>query len=151
MDVKETRTEILDQLNSLLIINRDATEGYAKAAESVKDSELKSLFLAQSGHRNEFAQELEGEIRALGGEPDEHTSIAADLHRAWISIKTAFTSDDDKATVQECHRGDKEAMNTYNRVLQETDLTASTRELLLRHKQSIDTANSTMGRLALVV
>ncbi|GAB3718354.1 hypothetical protein GCM10027592_61220 [Spirosoma flavus] len=151
MNVKETRGEILDQLNRLLTISQDAKEGYEKAAESVEDSELKSLFLTQSAQRAEFAQELDREIRTLGGEPNEHTSITADLHRAWISIKTAFTSDDDKATVQECHRGDKEALNTYNSVLQETDLSASTRELLLRHKQSIDTANSTMARLALVV
>ncbi|MBD2701908.1 PA2169 family four-helix-bundle protein [Spirosoma sp. BT702] len=151
MNVKETRGEILDQLNRLLTINQDAKEGYEKASESVEDSELKSLFLTQSAQRAEFAQELDREIRALGGEPSDNTSIAADLHRAWISIKTAFSSDDDKATVQECHRGDKEALNTYNSVLQETDLSASTRELLLRHKQSIDTANSTMARLALVV
>ena len=41
--------------------------------------------------------------------------------------------------------------NDYNAVLQETDLAASTRELLLRQKQSIDTANSTMARLAQTV
>ena len=151
MNVKTTRGEILDQLSQLLTLNHDAEKGYQEAAEHVKDNELKSLFLVQSRQRAEYAQELDREIRALGGEPDNSTSIAADLHRAWINIKTTFTSDDDKAVVQECHRGDQEALNTYNSVLQETDLVASTRELLLRQKQSIDSANSTMARLALVV
>ncbi|GAB2580664.1 ferritin-like domain-containing protein [Spirosoma areae] len=151
MNVKETRGEILEQLSRLLTRNHDAEKGYQEAAENVKDNELKSLFLTQSRQRAEFAGELDREIRALGGESDGGTSLAADLHRAWINIKSTFTSNDDKATVEECHRGDQEALNEYNSVLQETDLVASTRELLLRQKQSIDTANSTMARLALVV
>ncbi|ADB36823.1 ferritin-like domain-containing protein [Spirosoma linguale] len=151
MNVKETRGEILDQLNRLLTISHDAEKGYKEAAENAKNNDLKSLFLEQSRQRGEFALTLDREIRALGGEPDNGTSIAADLHRAWINIKSTFASDDDKATVQECHRGDQEALETYNTVLQETDLVASTRELLLHQKQSIDSANATMARLALVV
>jgi len=151
MDVKQTRGEILDQLNKLLTLSHDAEKGYQEAAENAKDTELKTLFMSQSRQRSEFAVSLDREIRALGGEPDNGTSITADLHRAWINIKSTFASDDDKATVEECHRGDKEALETYNAVLQETDLVASTRELLLQQKQSIDTANSTMARLALVV
>ncbi len=151
MDVKETRGEILDQLSKLLTRSHDAEKGYQEAAENVKDNELKSLFLAQSRQRSEFAQEIDREIRTLGGEPDNGTSLAADLHRAWINIKSTFASDDDKATVQECHRGDQDALENYNSVLQETDLAASTRELLLRQKQSIDTASSSMARLALIV
>jgi uncharacterized protein (TIGR02284 family) len=151
MNVKVTRTEILDQLSELLTISHDAEKGYQEASENVDDNELKTLLLAQSRQRAEFAQELDREIRTLGGEPDNGTSITADLHRAWINIKSTFSTNDDKAVVQECHRGDQEALNTYNAVLQETDLVASTRELLLRQKQSIDSANSTMARLALVV
>ena len=151
MNVKVTRTEILDQLSQLLTLSHDAEKGYQEASENVDDNELKTLLLAQSRQRAEFAQELDREIRTLGGEPDNGTSIAADLHRAWINIKSTFSTNDDKAVVQECHRGDQEALNTYNAVLQETDLVASTRELLLRQKQSIDSANSTMARLALVV
>ena len=151
MDVKETKGEILDQVNKLLTRNRDAEKGYQEAAENVKDAELKSLFLAQSRQRGEFALELDREVRALGGEPDNGTSLASDLHRAWINVKSTFASNDDKATVQECQRGDQEALDSYNSVLQETDLVASTRELLLRQKQSIDTAHASMARLALLV
>ncbi|GAB4019085.1 PA2169 family four-helix-bundle protein [Spirosoma sp. KCTC 42546] len=151
MNVKETRTEILEQLSQLLTLSHDAEKGYQEASENVDDNELKTLLLAQSRQRAEFAQELDREIRALGGEADNGTSLTADLHRAWINIKSTFSTNDDKAVVQECHRGDQEALNTYNAVLQETDLVASTRELLLRQKQSIDSANSTMARLALVV
>ena len=151
MNVKETRGEVLDQLNKLLTRSHDADKGYAEAAENVKDVELKSLFLAQSRQRAEFAQELEREIRTVGGEPDNGTSLASDLHRAWINIKSTFASDDDKAVVQECSRGDQQALDNYNEVLQETDLVASTRQLLLSQKEKIESAHATMARLALVV
>ena len=151
MNVKQTRGEILDALNQLQTRSHDAEEGDQEAAENAKDAELKSMFLAQSRQRAEFGMELDREIRTLGGEPDTGTSLLSDLHRAWINIKSSFSSDDDKATVQECHRGDHEALDDYNSVLQQTDLVASTRELLLRQKQSIETAHASMARLALVV
>lgn len=151
MNVKATRGEILDQLNKLLTSNRDAEKGYQEAAENVKDAELKSLFLAQSRQRGEFAMELDREVRTLGGEPDNGTSLASDLHRAWINVKSTFASSDDKAVAQECQRGDQQALDNYNSVLQETDLVASTRELLLRQKQSVESAHASMARLALVV
>lgn len=151
MHVKQTRGEILDALNRLLTRSHDAEKGYAEAAENAKGGELKTLFTTQSRQRGEFALELDREIRALGGEPDNGTSLAADLHRAWINVKSTFSSDDDKATVEECQRGDKEALENYNSVLQETDLAASTRELLLRQKQSVESSHASMARLALVV
>jgi uncharacterized protein (TIGR02284 family) len=149
--MNSTNEETLDQLGKLLTLSNDAEEGYKEAADNVDSSELKTLFLKESRQRAEFAQELDQEIRTLGGDPDNSTSVTADLHRAWMNIKAAFTSNDDKAVVKECHRGDQEAISDYNAVLQETNLAASTRELLLRQKQSIDTANSTMARLAQAV
>lgn len=151
MNVHETRSDILDKLNQLLSRNTEAEKGYQQAAENAKDAELKSLFMAQSRQRGEFAQELDREIRALGGTPDHDSSLAGDLHRAWINVKTAFTPNDDKATLEECKRGDQVALDDYSEILHDTTLMASTRELLLRQKERIMAAHSGMSRLALVV
>jgi uncharacterized protein (TIGR02284 family) len=151
MTVKETRGEVLDQLNRLLTRAHDAETGYQEAAENVKDAELKGLFLAQSQERAEFGRELDREIRALGGDPDAGTSLASDLHRAWINLKSAVSGHTDKAVAEECQRGDAEALSEYKEVLEQTDIAASTRELLLRQKSKVESAHATMGRLALVV
>ena len=95
--------------------------------------------------------EIDHEIQALGGEADNGTSLASDLHRAWINIKSAVSNSTDKAVVEECRRGDSEALNDYKEVLEQTDIAASTRELLLRQKSKVESAHETMGRLALVV
>ena len=85
MNVQETRGEILDQLNKLLTNNRDAEKGYQEAAENAQSSELKDLFLAQSRQRAEFATDLDREIRALGGDPDNGTRPAPCLDQHQIS------------------------------------------------------------------
>jgi uncharacterized protein (TIGR02284 family) len=151
MEVGNTNSEILDRLNTLLTRTRDGERGYQEAAENVKDAELKSLFMAQSRQRGEYATEIDREVRALGGDPETTTSLAADLHRAWINIKTSFTGNDDKAVVEECKRGDGQALEDYQEILQSTSLPASTRELLLRQKERIESAHSSMARLAHVV
>jgi uncharacterized protein (TIGR02284 family) len=151
MNVQQTRTEVLDQLNDLLTVSHDAKEGYEEAAENVKNTELKGLFMAQARQRAEFGSELATEIRTLGGDADKGTSIASNLHRAWINIKATLSSDDDKATTEECQRGDQSALESYDRVLAETDLGVSTRGLLLRQREAIETAHASMSRLALVV
>ncbi|GAB3332383.1 PA2169 family four-helix-bundle protein [Larkinella ripae] len=151
MEANNTTGEILNRLNTLLTRTRDGERGYQEAAENVKDTELKSLFLAQSRQRGEYATEIDREIRALGGDPETSTSLAADLHRAWINIKTTFTGNDDKAVVQECKRGDGQALDDYQEILQSTNLMASTRELLLRQKERIESAHASMARLANVV
>ncbi|WP_128544618.1 ferritin-like domain-containing protein [Larkinella soli] len=151
MNVTNASSEILDRLNKLLTRTRDGERGYQEAAENVDDAELKSLFLAQSRQRGEFGLEIASEIRALGGDPDTSTSLAADLHRAWINVKAAVTGNNDKAVVEECKRGDAQALEDYQDILQSTSLMASTRELLLRQKERIDSAHASMTRLANVV
>lgn len=151
MNVNNMNSDLLDQLNKLLTRNREAERGYQEASENVKDAELKSLFLAQSRQRGEFAMELDREIRTHGGDPDTGTSLASDLHRAWINIKTTFTGNDDKAVVEECRRGDSEAVDSYQEALQHTSLAASTRDLLMRQKTAIEAAHASMSRLANVV
>ena len=151
MEAGNTHSEILDRLNTLLTRTRDGERGYQEAAENAKDAELKSLFLTQSRQRSEYATEIDREIRTLGGDPENSTSLTADLHRAWINIKSTFTGNNDKAVVEECKRGDGQALEDYQEILQSTSLTASTRELLLLQKERIESAHASMARLANVV
>jgi len=85
---------------------KDGQEGFKKAAESVKDLQLKSLFHEYSRQRSRFASELQSQAQSLG-ELERQTggSAAGALHRAWINLKSAVTSGDDHAILAECERG----------------------------------------------
>src|SRR5437899_3471346 len=106
--------EIISTINSLIETLKDGQEGFKQAAEAVKDPQLKSLFSEFSQQRGRFATELQTEARILGEtKPEESSSAAGAMHRAWINLKSAVSSGDDHAILAECERGEDSAIKEY--------------------------------------
>src|SRR5205085_2051257 len=98
--------EIISTVNNLIETLKDGQEGFRQAAEAVKDPQLKSLFSEYAQQRSRFANELQSQAKSLGEtEPEESSSAAGAMHRAWINIKSVATSGDDAAILAECERG----------------------------------------------
>src|SRR5918911_2074870 len=104
---------VISTLNDLIETCKDGQEGFRQAAEGVKHGELKTLFHTYSQQRAQFAGELQGEVRRLGGDPEKTGSVAASLHRGWIDIKSAVTGEDEGAVISECERGEDSAVKNY--------------------------------------
>ena len=122
------KKEIISTVNSLIETLKDGQEGFRQAAEAVKDSELKSLFAEYSMQRSRFAGELQQQLRGLGeSEPEDSSSVAGSVHRAWINLKSAVTSGDDHAILAECERGEDSAVDEYKKAMS-TDLASPLRE-----------------------
>jgi uncharacterized protein (TIGR02284 family) len=112
--------EIISTINSLIETLKDGQEGFKQAAEAVKDAELKSLFNQFSQQRSKFASELQNEARLFGEtKPEESSSAAGAMHRTWINIKSAITSGDDHAILEECERGEDSAVKEYKKAMEE--------------------------------
>ena len=112
-----TNDEIISTLNDLIETSKDGEYGFKTCAENVKDMELKQLFTAAAQRCAEGAKELQEQVRLLGGDPDEHSSVAGTLHRAWVDIKAAITGKDEQAVLEECERGEDVAKKTYEKAL----------------------------------
>ena len=56
-------------LNNLIETCKDGEDGFRAAADGVKDSNLRTLFLTYSQQRAQFAAELQNEVRLRGGGP----------------------------------------------------------------------------------
>src|SRR5688572_16683857 len=110
---------VISTLNGLIETCKDGQQGFKTAAEGIKDSSVKSLFVEYSQQRAQFAGELQSEVRNLGGDPENTGSVAAALHRGWIDIKSAVTGKDEHAILSECERGEDSAVNTYQDALKE--------------------------------
>ncbi|PYK71544.1 MAG: chemotaxis protein, partial [Verrucomicrobia bacterium] len=92
--IKETISTINDLIETL----KDGQEGFRQAAEAVEDPELKSLFNEFSLQRSRFAGELQSQAVALGeSKPEDSSSVAGAMHRAWINLKSAIAQRDDHA------------------------------------------------------
>lgn len=128
----------VSRLKHLLSICNDGKEGYKNAAENVDSADLKALLHTYSIQRAEFASNLKTCIQQCGGDPDndEGGPLGA-LHRTWIDIKTAFTSNDNKAVLDACITGEKAAVEAYDKALEDTELSAETRQLLTMQRSAI--------------
>jgi len=132
--------EIGNKLNELLEKNYDAEAGYKLAKDKVKSTTAKDFFSQQAQERYNFGHELKEEIRSFGQEPDKGTSITGDAHRAWMNIKSTFSSDNEESMLEEAIRGEKTALEDYNNVINDKTLPASTKSVLTKHRDNIQSA-----------
>jgi uncharacterized protein (TIGR02284 family) len=135
----ETYTEkVGSKLNDLLEKTYDAEKGFKKAAENVKNSNLKNYFERKAQERYDFGHALKTEITQFGQSPEKGDSFASKAHRSWMDIKNFFSSDNEEAMLEEAIKGEKAAIDEYNEVLRENTLPPSTETLLTQQKQKIE-------------
>ena len=140
--------EIISTINSLIETLKDGQEGFRQASEAVKDFQLKMLFGEYSLQRSKFAGELQNEAINLGEHNPENTSSTAGaLHRAWINLRSAITSHDDHAILAECERGEDSAVNEYKKAMEEKELSAPIRETVFRQYTDVKSAHDRIREL----
>jgi len=138
--------DVISTLNNLIETCKDGQEGFQQAAEGVQNSQLKSLFYEFGQQRAQFAGELQGLVRNLGGDPETSSSTVGALHRGWINIKAAITGQDDQAILNECERGEDVAKNAYKDALEE-NLPANILEVVQRQYSAIKSAHDNVKML----
>lgn len=106
-------TKIVNTLNDLIETCRDGLNGFKEAAENVKSLDLKNLLTQLANERAKFVQELQLEVRRLGGDAEKTGSTAAALHRVWMDVKGTLTGKDDHTILVECERGEDSAVDAY--------------------------------------
>jgi len=106
-------TKAISTLNSLIETLKDGEEGFRTAAEGLTDPQAKAVFQQYSRERAQMAQELQAEVRTLGGDPEQAGSMSGSVHRGWINIKSVVTGKNDASIIAEAERGEDIAKNAY--------------------------------------
>lgn len=123
--------DVISTLNDLIETCKDGEEGFRVCAEDISDAQLKTLFLDRAQTCAHAGRELQEQVIALGGKPETSSSVAANLHRRWVDIKSAVTGKDDEAILNECERGEDVAVKSYRNALKE-DLPPNIRSIVER-------------------
>jgi len=101
-------SQTIEALRELARINVDSAEGFRSAADDVDDLQIKKLFLNLANEREHQSRELQKYLQANHVKPAEEGSLAAALHRAWMSIRTSLSSDDKHAALAEAEWGEEQ-------------------------------------------
>lgn len=123
--------EVVEVLNDLIDTCRDGERGFRTSAEQAEAGELQSFLARRATDCATAATELEQAVRSFGGEPRDGGTVAGALHRGWVAIKSALSSNDDKAVLVECERGEDVALAQYRKAL-EKPLPSAVRALVER-------------------
>ena len=128
--------DTVEILNDLIETSKDGEKGFAKAATDAKDARLKSMFTEGAGRCRDGAAELQAEVKTLGGDAEKSGSLTAAAHRGWMDVKTAVTSRDDQAILDEVERGEDYAKSRYADALKK-DLPSNIRNVLQRQYSGV--------------
>lgn len=127
--------DVIDTLNDLLEVSHDGEFGFTECAEHVKAQDIKTLLLRHADECRGASAELAGQIRQLGGEPEEGGTTSGALHRGWVSVRGKLSGYTDLAMLEECERGEDAALARYRKALKEDHLPPAVRALIERQAQ----------------
>ncbi|MDD1968443.1 PA2169 family four-helix-bundle protein [Pseudomonas sp. NPDC090203] len=105
--------EAVSLLNDLIETSKDGEKGFHTSAEDIKNPEIKAYFLSRSSECATAVRELQAEVRALGGDPENSSTAAGTVHRLWVELKAAVTGKSDEAVLNEVERGEDHALKAY--------------------------------------
>ena len=138
------QTTILKTLTSTL---NDSINGYREAAELAEGSQFQQIFRDNASERERVAGELAGEVRRLGGTPDEDGTVLGKTHQAFLDLKAAVTGRDDKAIINEVERGEDYLKEKFEAALDDENLTFDSRQIVERAYQSVRKGHDQISQL----
>ncbi|SNR39968.1 conserved hypothetical protein [Maribacter sedimenticola] len=130
--------KIENRLKDLVSKNEDAIKGFEKASENAEQVGIKSYFENRVVERMQFLRELRAAVPELDlGSVEIKGSAAGAVHRTWMDVKSFFSGDNDEAMLEEAVRGDKAAIEDYDKALAETMIPPRVKDLIRAQKEKL--------------
>lgn len=127
--------ETKSMLQELLQLNIDSRDGFRYAAQQTDNLTLISLFDKLAAERDAQAQELSASLSINDEEPNRTGSFSAALHRSWMAVREAFTSNNEYAVLCEAERGEDTIKSAYESALKDHPGTAMNDVLQRQYRQ----------------
>ncbi len=132
------RQKEITTLNTLISTLIDSVTGFEDAAANIEgSSNLQQLFREFASERSRVVEELRGEVRRLGGNPEDDGSFLGKAHQRFLDLKAAVTGRNEKAIINEVERGEDYLKEKFEAALNATDVAPETRSVIERAYQSV--------------
>ncbi len=109
--------ETLEKLLELRQLNIDSAKGFEECGELVKNDRYKKTFLDIASTRRHQAEVLGDQIEWDDERETENGSYLAALHRSWIKVRDAVSSDSLQTVLDEAERGEDAIKEAYEDAL----------------------------------
>lgn len=106
-----SHTETAGRLRELHQADLDSGRVFREAARVVSDDSVATICDDFGRKRENFAEELEQYLTEL--ESEDHASLAAVVHRAWLDLRASFSSHNPGAVLAEVLRGERRVRGAY--------------------------------------
>jgi uncharacterized protein (TIGR02284 family) len=145
----QATVETIEVLNDLIQINNDRIEGYEKALKELKDedADLKALFSSMISESHEIRLALGTEVNALGGDMESSSTTSGKIYRAWMDVKAVFTGYDRHTVLANCEAGEDAAQRAYRTALEDEDLPAYLREMVVEQQATLKASHDQIKAL----
>ncbi|HSI10351.1 MAG: PA2169 family four-helix-bundle protein [Rariglobus sp.] len=134
-------TRTLKTLNDLIEVLKDGEQGFMTAATDVRFPDLSLVFSRYAMQRAEFAAELQARVLALGADVETSGSIAGSIHRGWINLKSALSTNEPHAVLAEAERGEDTAVAAYRKAIESAHLDTATQDIISRQYADVKAAH----------
>ena len=144
---EHTHSAEISTLNTLIATTIDSITGYEDSAENIHDERLREIFRTRADERQRVVEELRGEVRRLGGDPEDGGSFMGKAHQRFEDLKAAVTGRDEKAIINEVERGEDYLKEKWQAALQSGDLKGESHDLVERCYQSVKAGHDQISQL----
>ena len=132
--------ELAGVLNDLIKINNDRIEGYQKAMEETKDTDvdLKAICKQMAEQSIKYVNELTQEVARLGEDATTNTTLSGKVYRVWMDLKAAVSGHSRKSVLENCEFGEDVAQKAYESALEsDSYMTTEIRQLIASQKSDL--------------
>ncbi len=140
---------LAEVLNDLILINNDRVEGYEKAMTETDgiDVDLKAIFTKMANQSRDYVRELTVAVSQLGETPADGTTVSGKVYRAWMDVKSAFSTEERKSVLELCEFGEDAAQKAYEEALaSDADMSTDVRQMITSQQQNLRTSHDVIKK-----
>jgi len=115
------KDDVIDTLNDLIETSKDGEYGFRTSAERAHSPTLRDRLNSRANACGAAAAELQALVRQYGGEPEDDGTALGAMHRGWVAVKAAISTNarEDHAILSECERGEDSAVAAYRKAMKQ--------------------------------
>ncbi len=134
-------------LNDLIATTIDSADGFERSVQNVDDPQFRQMFETFARERREATAQLQQQVRALGGTPEDDGTVTAAVHRRWEDLRSALQGDNDKAVIEEVECGEDHIKSKYEAALEDGKLSSDTAAVVRACFESVRRGHDRVSQL----